>query len=58
MNTHHYNIVLRPEPEAGFTVLVPSLPGCITYGKDIEEAKAMAQDAIQVYIETLKNDNV
>jgi len=35
-------------------VLVPSLPGCITYGKNLEEAKMMAKDAIKGYIYSLK----
>jgi antitoxin HicB len=33
---------------------VPALPGCITYGADIEEAKANAKEAIELYIESLK----
>jgi len=35
-------------------VVVPSLPGCVTYGKDLEEAKKMAVDAIGGYLESLK----
>ena len=52
--TLHYNLIFRPEQEGGFTVLVPSLPGCITYGKNLEEAKEMARDAIKGYIYSLK----
>ncbi|HBB56413.1 MAG: hypothetical protein UT90_C0006G0045 [Parcubacteria group bacterium GW2011_GWA1_40_21] len=52
--TLHYNLIFRPEQEGGFTVLVPSLPGCITYGKNLEEAKMMAKDAIKGYIYSLK----
>jgi predicted RNase H-like HicB family nuclease len=55
--TLHYNIILRPEPEGGFTVIVPALPGCISYGKDIKEAKKMAKDAITAYIASLKKHN-
>jgi len=51
---HHFNIVLRPEPEGGFTALVPALPGCVTYGRTLTEAKAMARDAIAGYIESLR----
>lgn len=50
----HYNIILRPEPEGGYTVTVPALPGCVTYGKDLKEAKAMAADAIRAYLKSLK----
>ncbi len=49
-----YRILLRPEPEGGYTVIVPSLPGCITYGKSVDEAKKMAMDAIKAYLESLK----
>jgi len=49
-----YNVIFRPEPEGGFTVIVPSLPGCVTYGKNLIEAKKMAIDAIQGYIISLK----
>ena len=34
-----FRIVLRPEREGGYTVIVPSLPGCITYGEDIEQVE-------------------
>ena len=57
MKILNYNIVLRPEPEGGFTVLVPSLPGCITYGKNLQEAKEMAADAIKLYLKVLQEDN-
>ena len=49
-----YNIIFKPEPKGGFTVIVPSLPGCVTYGKTLEEAKKMAIDAIKGYISSLK----
>ena len=49
-----YRILLRKEPEGGYTVIVPSLPGCVTYGGTIEEAIKMAKEAIELYIESLK----
>jgi len=33
---------------------VPALPGCITYGIDLDEAKVNAKEAIELYIESLK----
>lgn len=54
IETLHYNLIFRPEPEGGFTVIVPSLPGCVTYGKNLEEAKEMARDAIEGYLYSLK----
>jgi predicted RNase H-like HicB family nuclease len=49
-----YRILLKPEPEGGYTVMVPTLPGCITYGKTLAEARKMARDAIRVYLKSLK----
>jgi len=49
-----YNIVFRPEPEGGFTVIVLSLPGCVTYGRNLKKAKQMAIDAIKGYVASLK----
>ena len=49
-----YNVIFRPEPEGGFSVIVPSLPGCVTYGRDLKEAKKMATDAIKGYIASLR----
>ena len=52
--TLRYNIIFRPEPGGGFTVIVPSLPGCVTYGRNLNEAKKMAVDAIRGYIASLR----
>jgi len=52
--TLRYQIYLTPEPEGGFTVVVPALPGCITWGKNLEQAKAMAQDAIAAFVASLR----
>ncbi len=57
MKNLSYNVIFKPEPEGGFTVIVPSLPGCVTYGKNLTEARKMAADAIQGYIVSLKKHN-
>lgn len=54
---YHYNLLLRPEPEGGYTALVPSLPGCVTYGRTLDEARKMAKDAISGYIASLRKHN-
>lgn len=51
---HRFHVYLRPEPEGGFTATVPALPGCITYGRDLTEARAMADDAIRAYLASLQ----
>ena len=51
-------VVLEPSPEGGFTVTVPSLPGCISEGKTREEAFANIKEAIELYLEPVEDDCV
>jgi predicted RNase H-like HicB family nuclease len=53
MKTLNYRIQLEKEEEGGYTVIVPALTGCVTFGETVEEAIAMAKEAIEGYIETL-----
>ncbi len=48
-----YKIHLHKE-DTGFTVIVPALQGCITYGENIDEAIAMAKEAIELYTSNSK----
>lgn len=52
--TLNYTALFQKEPEGGYTVTVPMLPGCVTYGKNLQEARKMAEEAITLYIESLK----
>ena len=52
-----YRILLTQEPEGGYTVTVPMLPGCVTFGDTIDEAIKMAKEAIGLYIESLVAHN-
>ena len=40
-----YKMLLHKDHEGGFMVTVPALPGCITYGSDVEEATTMTKEA-------------
>ncbi|MCX6089607.1 MAG: type II toxin-antitoxin system HicB family antitoxin [Candidatus Atribacteria bacterium] len=53
MRVLNYRVLLRKEKEGGFTVIVTSLPGCVTYGETPEEALAMAREAIELYLDSL-----
>ena len=53
MKSYNYRILLRKEPEGGFTVTVPVLQGCISYGDTIDTAIENTKEAIELYIETL-----
>ena len=54
MRKAHFNLELRPEPEGGFTALVPTLPGCVTYGRTLQEARKLVKDAISGYTASLR----
>ncbi len=49
-------VVLEPSDQGGYTVYVPSLPGCISEGEDIDEALINVQEAIELYLEPVKEE--
>jgi len=51
-----FSVVLEPQPEGGFTVLVPALPEVVTEGDTEEEALANAQEAIRAIL-AFRRDN-
>jgi predicted RNase H-like HicB family nuclease len=53
-----FKIVLEPSDEGGYTVYVPSLPGCISEGDSREEALINIQEAIELYLEVLEDDHI
>ena len=42
----------------GYTVVVPQLPGLVTEGDNLKEAREMAKDAIRCYLEALLKDKM
>lgn len=51
-----YDVIFEEQTEGGYTVTVPSLPGCISEGDTFEEAKKNISDAIKLYLEDLAED--
>ncbi len=51
-------VVLEPAEEGGFTVYVPSLPGCISEGDTENEALQNIREAIELYLEPIEDDIV
>ena len=51
--TRTYAFVFEPEPEGGYTVTCPALPGLVTYGDTLEQARVMAHDAMEGLIEVM-----
>jgi antitoxin HicB len=53
--SYTYTVVFEPDEETGgYTVTCPALPGLVTEGDTLEEARAMAADAIKGYLESLR----
>ena len=50
-------VILEPSDEGGYTVYVPSLPGCVSEGDTREEALANICDAIELYLEPIDDDS-
>ena len=51
-----FTVILEPQKDGGFTVSVPALPGCISEGENREEALKNIKEAIELYLEVLKED--
>lgn len=51
---YNFTAIFERNENNGYTITVPSLPGLVTEGKNLEEARIMAEDAIRCYIEGLK----
>ncbi len=51
-------VILEPSDEGGYTVCVPSLPGCISEGNTVEEALANIREAIELYLEPTEDDSI
>jgi len=56
MKEYTFDIFYEPMEEGGYLVIVPALPGIVTFGKDLEEAREMALDAIKCHCEGLIED--
>jgi antitoxin HicB len=58
MAEYSYTVLFEPAEEGGFVVTCPALPGLVTEGDTLEEARHMAQDAIRAYLESLHKDHL
>lgn len=52
MDTKRYDVVFEPQDGGHYTVYVPDLPGCVSEGETLEEAAAMIQEAMALYLES------
>lgn len=53
-----YTVIFEPAEEGGYTVSVPTLPGCVSEGDSFEEAVKMIKDAMKGYLAVLKKEKL
>lgn len=59
VNSRTYTVLLTPNEPEGYLVTCPALPGLVTEGATVHEARAMARDAIVGYLASMvKNDEI
>lgn len=55
--TYHYTVIFEREPDGGYVVHCPALPGCHSQGGNLDEAQDNIKEAITVYLESLHDHN-
>ena len=58
MSEHRYTVLFEPAEEGGYVVTCPALPGLVTEGDTLDEAREMVRDAIRGYLESLAKDGL
>jgi predicted RNase H-like HicB family nuclease len=56
VSEHGYRVIYEPLLEGGFQVIVPALTGLVSFGRTLDEARSMAQDAITCHLKGLLKD--
>lgn len=54
MQILNYTVIMTPDETGGYVVTCPALPGLVTEGDTLEEAREMAADAVRCYVEGLQ----
>jgi predicted RNase H-like HicB family nuclease len=55
---YSFTVLYEAAEEGGYVVACPALPGLVTEGDTLEEAREMARDAIRAYLESLRKDGL
>lgn len=53
-----YNTIFEREKDGGYSVWVPSLPGCCSQGDTFEEALKNIKEAIELYLEDAEKEDL
>ena len=55
---HNYTAVFERNENKGYTVTVPSLPGLVTEGRNLDDARKMATEAIECYLSGIERNKI
>jgi len=53
---HEFSVVILEDEDGGYIAIVPELPGCHTQGDTLDEVMKNIREAIELYLETLTED--
>ena len=53
VRNYNFTVIFTPAEEGGYIVTCPALPGLVTEGDNLREARKMAREAITGYLEVL-----
>jgi antitoxin HicB len=56
VSEYSFTVLFEPAVEGGYVVTCPALPGLVTEGDTLAEARSMAREAIRAYLESLRKD--
>jgi predicted RNase H-like HicB family nuclease len=54
---HEYTVYFEPQPDGSYSVVFPSIPGIVTFGRTLNEVRRMAADARRCRLEGLLKDH-
>jgi len=54
---HEYTVYFEPQPDGSYSIVFPSIPEIVTFGRTLSEARRMAADALRCHLEGLLRDN-
>jgi predicted RNase H-like HicB family nuclease len=55
-DSYHYTVYFEPQTDGTFAVVFPAFPEIVTFGRTLDEARAMARDALRCHLEGLRKD--
>ncbi|MDP8206179.1 MAG: type II toxin-antitoxin system HicB family antitoxin [Candidatus Electryonea clarkiae] len=53
-----YTVLFKPDEDGGYIITVPALPGLVSFGETLREAKVMAKEAITGHLEALQKNGL